>query len=180
MRITKCLALLLAVAGYAHPTFAAPIACATGDLAKYGTTVKSIPGVPDHGVTSTGEINEGNSSVHMISLATIKRNQAMINSELERTSGKIKVYCSGGLMGNEADCSYSKKEFLDIFAWAYNTETPIDCKYTKLVSHKTQSAIAANPISYLKRSRFDCGSNGDQLCCANCLKTGFASESAGW
>jgi hypothetical protein len=162
------------------PVNAAPIACATGDLAKYGTTVKSIPGVPDQGVTSSGGINEGVDAVNMISLADIKRNQMMMNSDLERTSGKIKLYCSSGIMGNESDCSYAKKEFLDAFAWAYNSKTPIDCKYTKMVSEKTQNAVMANPIKFLKKSRFDCGSNNKQLCCADCIKTGFVSESAGW
>ena len=180
MKKINFLLLSLAVVGFACPTFAAPIACAKGDLAKYGTTVKSIPGVPDSDLSSTGATIESGDAVHMTSVADIKRNQAMINSDLERTSEKIKSYCSGGIMGDEKDCSYAKKEFLDAFAWAYNSKTPIDCKYTKLVSEKTQSSIAANPIKFLKESRFDCGSKNDQLCCATCLKTGFVSESAGW
>ena len=181
IKAANTLGILLAasIGGISAAALAEGIPCATGDAAKYGTTVKSITGIPDEGVTSTGAINEGVDAVHMISLADIKRNQMMTNSDLERTSGKIKKYCSGFFF-NQEDCSYARKEFLDVFAWAYNTKTPINCKYTSMVSGKTQKAIVSNPIGFLKESRFDCGTNNQQLCCANCLKTGFVGESAGW
>lgn len=184
MKTTKvenilCILLAASIGGMSAAALAEGIPCATGDVAKYGTTVKSIPGVPDEGVTSTGATNEGVDAINMISLADIKRNQTIINSDLERTSGKIKKYCSG-FFSNEADCSYAKKEFLDAFAWAYNIKAPINCKYSSMVSAKTQKAIAVNPIGFLKKSRFDCGTNNQQLCCYKCIKTGFVGESAGW
>lgn len=174
------LSLFIALVACTAPAAAAPIECATGDLARYGTTVKSIPGVPDSGVTSTGEIIEAVDAINLITLADIKKNQLLINSSLERGFSDIKLYCKGGLMGNKQDCKSAKRKFLDTFAWAYNTKTPIDCKYSSIVSEKTQNKITANPIQFLKISRFGCGQNRDQLCCTKCLVGGSVSDSAGW
>ena len=165
---------------------ASPIKCATGDLAKYGTTVKApqLPesrraigqSVPDSGVALDGSINEGG-SVQQITLADVKAEQSRTNTNFENALRDISLYCTTGIMGNKKDCARGKKEFLDILAWSYNSKTPIDCKYLKKVSSKTQEKIIKDPIQFLKKSRFSCGSSGDELCCVSCLYTGSRSDS---
>jgi hypothetical protein len=166
-----------------HNLLASPIPCATGDLVKYGTLVqkpawvRNDMGVPDSAISSKGELIEGVDATHLTSVADIKREQQIVNLSLDHPLGKIKLYCSTGSLGNRQDCERGKKEFLDALAWAYNSKAPIDCKYLKNVSVQTGQKILENPIQFLDKSRFGCGKNGDQLCCASCIKTGFASES---
>ncbi len=182
----KASAVVIIGLAFSAPTYAAPIACVTGDLAKYGTTIKAPSCdknswasicAPDSAVSSTGETLEGVDTIHLLSLADIKQNQSNINQGFFSALSKINTYCVSGMLGNAASCARGKKEFLDALAWAYNTKSPIDCKYLANVSEETQEKIVENPIQFLQKSRFDCGINGEQLCCSSCLETGFESES---
>ena len=137
---------------FASPSLAGEIPCVTGEIAKNGTVINAPQGSREGRTSIAGEPMEGVDGIQQTTLGDIKRNQLVTNTALSMALSRFKRYCRE--MYRKDDCDYAKRVYRDEIAWAYNSQTPIDCKYLSIVSKSTHAEIVENPIQFLKKSRF--------------------------